>query len=129
MDNPLLIKRKFLNERMGKIGVKIIGERGTGKTTEITKEAYNNLGILVVPNRAYTENIILPELGVNKNDITILSFDEFENGATIGLEQPLYVDEIGLLYRRYDKLDSGEMSKICGFTETICDYDFLWRNR
>lgn len=113
---PILIKKRFRNTYFNKLGIAILGERGSGKTLQLVLEAHLNNGIIVAINEHLTTTI-LKYLNIDISKVQIITHKQFINGYTKGLSEPLYIDEIGVLK---NKIPLSEYKKILGYTDQLC---------
>ena len=129
MRSGLLVRKNFHNKRYDRVGVIIVGERGSGKTTQLITEAFYNKGVLITPVYTSTLKEKIKDMGIDENIIPVFNLAQFKNGATKGIDKPIYIDEMQYCYHHVGDSDifhyMNEGSKICGFTESIADYAML----
>lgn len=121
----LLIKRQFHNNFLGKTGIELIGEPGSGKTLQLVLEAHANDGILVIGYPDIVENR-LKELKIDNTNMEVIKYNTFANSYHfgIGLNKPVYIDEIEIFNKKYN-MPTNAYKYICGYSlslENSVDY-------
>ena len=119
--DKFLIKKIFHNNRFNKQGIALFGERASGKTLQLVQEAHLNDGILVI-GTTDTANLRLRDLKIKKTNMEILEYQAFAKGKTLGIDKPIYLDEIEIFMKNY-KIPNNEAYKICGYTTGI-DFEY-----
>ena len=122
--NKLLIKKRFHNTYLDKMGVEIIGERGSGKSLQLVLEAHLNDGIFVT-NNIDEPRTLLENLKIDSTNIRVMTYNDFRNVTNFNMgigNIPIYIDEIGIFQKQYD-LPVSAYKNVCGYTADIIGFD------
>lgn len=92
--------------------VRIIDERGKGKTSRLLLLAKELGGIIVCPNKNNTQ-LIAQKYGWSKEDIEIISYEDFlNNNYTPG--KAILIDEIDIFLKKFN-------NNIIGYSLSVND--------
>jgi len=125
----LLIKRQFHNDFLGKTGIELIGEPGSGKTLQLVLEAHLNDGILVVPSNDIAK-MRLKDLKIESSNIEIMNYTQFKNSVTHNVyldNKPVYIDQIDIFQKQYN-LPTSTYRNVCGYTADLISFDNRFMN-